>query len=200
MKKASLIFVFCLALGAAIAQKRFTDSIAIARNGLTQKSMLVLGSWAVANITSGLIIAGSTKGEARYFWLMNSYWNFFNLGLAGLGYLRTLKPIREGQGFAANELAQQSIEKLYVLNLGLDLVYITGGFYLREHGLTQTKQTDQDTFRGYGSSLILQGGFLLIMDCVMYSLHHKNSRLMNNKLQQLELGAGPGGLAIRYSF
>ena len=103
-------------------------------------------------------------------------------------------------GLADNFSAQQSIEKLYVFNLGLDLVYITGGFYLRERGNSQTKAGSRDQFKGYGTSIAIQGGFLLLMDGVMIMLHHKNTIRLNNKVRQIELNAGPGGLGMVYHF
>jgi hypothetical protein len=199
MRNTLLSLAFLLLASSSIAQRSLSDSVAEYRRGLTQKAMITLGAWSVANIASGLIIGTSTTGEAKYFWLMNSYWNFFNLGLAGLGYAGTLK-MPGGLGFAGNLEAQHAIEKLYIFNGGLDLVYITGGFYLREHGLREAKQKDRDMFRGFGSSIILQGAYLLLMDCTMYALHHKNTRRLTHKLRQIELGAGPGGFAIRYTF
>ncbi|MFI5153250.1 MAG: DUF6992 family protein, partial [Chitinophagales bacterium] len=58
------------------AQSNFNDSISIARNKLTQKAMIVLGSWSVMNISTGFILANQTSGETEYFWRMNAYWNF----------------------------------------------------------------------------------------------------------------------------
>ena len=58
----------------------------------------------------------------------------------------------------------------------------------------------QDQFKGYGTSIIVQGGFLLLMDGIVLSLHHKNSVRLNSKIKNLELNAGPGGFGLRYSF
>jgi hypothetical protein len=99
-----------------------------------------------------------------------------------------------------NLSAQEAIEKLYVLNLGLDLVYITGGFYLRERGNNQEKQNSRDQFKGYGTSIVIQGGFLLLMDAVMISLHHKNTVRLNDKIRRLELNTSSGGLGMIYHF
>jgi hypothetical protein len=98
-----------------------------------------------------------------------------------------------------NERAQLSIEKTYVLNFGLDLVYITGGFYLRERGNTETRPDSRDQYKGYGTSVILQGGFLLLMDGVMIALHHRNSNRLNDHLRRLELVSGADGLGVAYS-
>jgi len=90
--------------------------------------------------------------------------------------------------------------KLYAFNFGLDLAYIAAGFFLREKGVNETNLKSQDQLKGYGSSIILQGGFLLLMDGVMIWVHHKNSVRLNNKLRGLDLAMGPGGLGLRYSF
>jgi hypothetical protein len=200
MKRLFFLIVLIFTAGLALSQSSFNDSLAQSRNRITQKAMLTLGAWATANIASGFIIASQTQGEAKYAWRMNAYWNFINLGLAGMGYINARKSMMKKFGLADNLTAQQSIEKLYVFNLGLDLVYITGGFYLRERGNSQNKINSRDQFKGYGTSIAIQGGFLLLMDGVMIMLHHKNTIRLNNKIRQIELNAGPGGLGMVYHF
>ena len=200
MKKLFFLTVLALSAATAISQPAFNDSLAQSRNRITQKAMLTLGAWATANIASGFIIAAQTQGEAKYVWRMNAYWNFINLGLAGMGYINARKAMLKKYSLSDNLIAQQSIEKLYVFNLGLDLVYITGGFYLRERGNAQTKPGRRDQYTGYGTSIAIQGGYLLLMDGVMILLHHKNTLRLNNKIRQLELNAGPGGLGMIYHF
>lgn len=200
MKRLIFSALFIITLSSALGQFSFNDSLARSRNRTTQNAMVTLGAWATANIASGFIIASQTQGEAKYVWRMNAYWNFINLGLAGMGYLNARKSILKKFGLADNLTAQQSIEKLYVFNLGLDLVYITGGFYLRERGNSQTKINSRDQFKGYGTSIAIQGGFLLLMDGVMIMLHHKNTVRLNSRIRRLELNAGPGGLGMVYRF
>jgi hypothetical protein len=188
---------FC---SSALAQMNFNDSISLSRNRITEKAMITLGSWAAVNIASGFIIAGQTQGEAKYFWQMNAYWNLVNGGLAVMGYMGARKAMARKFGFADNEAAQQSIEKLYAFNFGLDLAYIAAGFFLREKGKTTVSQKSRDQLTGYGTSIAVQGGFLLLMDGIVLSLHHKNSVRLNKKLKSLELGAGPNGLGLSYVF
>ena len=195
------ILIICLLLsGSALSQQSFNDSIAISRNSITEKAMITLGSWAAVNIASGFIIAGQTQGESKYFWQMNAYWNLINGGLAIMGYINVRKAMARKYGFAENESAQLSMEKLYAFNFGLDLAYIAAGFYLRERGVNNMNLKSKEQFTGYGKSIIVQGGFLLIMDGIVLSLHHKNSIRLNKKLKGLELGAGPNGLGLSYSF
>lgn len=200
MKKLFFLLIclsFCLL---ASAQQNFNDSIANNRNRITEKAMVILGSWAAINIASGFIIAGQTQGETKYVWQMNAYWNLVNGALAVMGYIGVRKAMARKFGFAENLAAQQSIEKLYAFNFGLDLAYIAGGFYLREKGANTTNIKSRDQLKGYGTSILIQGGFLLLMDGIVLSLHHKNSVRLNNKIKSLELGAGPNGLGLTYTF
>lgn len=200
MKRINALVIILFLFLSADAQLHFNDSIAYSRNRTTEKAMIVLGSWAALNIASGFIIAGQTQGEAKYFWRMNAYWNLVNGGLAVMGYIGARKAMARKYDLAGNEKAQLSMEKLYAFNLGLDLAYITGGFFLREKGSNTSNLKSQDQLKGYGTSIIVQGGFLLLMDGVMIMLHHKNSIRLNNKLKNLETGIGPEGLGLTYTF
>lgn len=182
------------------AQTGFNDSLAQSRNTLNRHAMLALGSFAVVNIATGFAIGAGSGGPAKYFWNMNGYWNLVNLGIATIGYLGATKALRRKYTLAENEAAQLSIEKLYVFNFGLDLVYITGGFYLKQRGYTETSTKSRDQYNGYGTSIAVQGGFLLILDATMIALHHRNSVRLNKKLQGLALEPGPLGFALCYTF
>jgi hypothetical protein len=194
-----LIVMICALRGAAQTMS-FNDSLSLSRNAITRSDMVGLGSFAVANIISGFAIGAATTGETRYFWRMNGYWNIVNLGVAGLGYLGANKAFKRTYTLAQNEAAQLAVEKTYVLNFGLDMVYITGGFYLRERGNSETNPDSRNQYKGYGTSISVQGGFLLLMDGVMVLLHHKNSIRLNKRLTQLALSSAPGGVGLSYSF
>jgi hypothetical protein len=200
LNKILFFLLFLFFFKPASSQRTFNDSIAISRNQITKTAMITLGSWAAVNIVSGFIVAGQTSGEAKYFWKMNAYWNLVNGGLAIMGYLGVRKAMAKKFGFSENESAQLSMEKLYAFNLGLDLAYIATGFFLREKGTNTTNMKSRDQLRGYGTSIIVQGGFLLIMDAIVLSLHHKNSVRLNNKLKNLELNAGANGIGLLYKF
>jgi hypothetical protein len=200
INKICLFLIFLLYSATVQSQQAFNDSITNSRNRITKTAMITLGSWAAANITTGFIVAGQTQGEAKYFWKMNAYFNLVNGGLAVMGYLGVRKAMAKKYGFSENESAQLSIEKLYIFNFGLDLAYIATGFFIREKGMNSSNIKTQDQLKGYGTSVIVQGGFLLLMDGIVLSLHHKNSVRLNNKLKNLELNAGQNGFGLRYSF
>jgi len=59
-------------------------------------------------------------------------------------------------------------ENLYLINAGLDVLYIGGGFLMRH--LANRSVKSYDLLRGYGNAVILQGAFLLVFDAVMYGV------------------------------
>lgn len=65
--------------------------------------------------------------------------------------------------------------KKYLINGGLDLLYIGTGFALKN--ITTSKEKTKHQLTGYGNSLILQGGFLLVFDAVMYFI--QDTRINN---------------------
>lgn len=154
-----------------------------------QKGMIILGSWAVGNMVWGGIGASQTSGQTKAFHQMNLYWNSVNLIIAGVGYWQATKE-NPGTDFWATMEAQQSIEKILLFNAGLDLAYIAGGFYLKERGL----RNEKDQLIGFGKSVILQGGFLLAFDAVMYGFHQTHSKELQEIMQNISLG--PTGFSM----
>jgi hypothetical protein len=166
----------------ASAQLSFSDSISISRNRITRTAMITLGSWAAANIGSGFIVAGQTSGITKYTWQMNGYWNFINLGLAGMGYIRAMRESTKSTTLLDNYEAQNRLEKIYYLNFGLDFGYIGAGFYLRQKGIDGNNLRTSNQFRGYGTSIVIQGAFLLLMDGTMILLHSRNTRKVSARM------------------
>jgi len=141
----------------------------------TKTAMVVLGGWGAANIAAGLIGRSQTTGEARYFHEMNAIWGAVNLGIATASYLgnRKLNPGKYNWQESLHE--QRKIEKIYLINGGLDLAYIGTGIFLQERGRNRQK----DQLKGYGTSLITQGAFLLLYDGVNYMIHrHHRKKLV----------------------
>jgi hypothetical protein len=195
MKK--ILFVFMLVCSLKVwAQPGFQDSVANARVKLQTNNMWVLGAWAGANIIQGSISASNTTGSDHYFHQMNVYWNIANLAVAGLGMLAAKKQLAAEHTFAGNLKEQHKIESLLLLNMGLDVGYITTGLYLKERG----NRLNLNQPSGYGSSLLLQGGFLLIFDIIQYAGHRRNGKLLEKKLSDWQLGPAGNGLGLTYRF
>lgn len=157
----------------------------------TKTAMLVLGGWGVANIAAGLIGNSQSTDQTKYFHQMNAIWGAVNLGIAAASYFGKRRLDLDQEGTLKE---QRKIEKIYLINGGLDLAYIAGGLLLREHGKNKLPGKDQDKWKGYGTSIIGQGVFLLLYDGVNYAIHRQH----RNKMMQLSVM--PGGVALGYTF
>ena len=95
---------------------------------------------------------------------MNLAWNSVNLVIAGFGYYNALNA---GSDLTLLETfaEQKGIENILLLNAGLDVGYMLGGLYLLERSKNVGKR--QDILKGFGQSIILQGGFLFAFDVIM---------------------------------
>lgn len=158
------------------------------RTQIDKGLMIGLGSWATSNfIVSGIGWATVPKSEAYYFHQMNVLWNTVNLGLAIPGYF---KAKNDNRALTLNETKkiQRKTENIFLLNTGLDVVYISSGFLLRNSA--QSNLSQKNRLNGFGSSLILQGGFLFLFDLTAYAIHkyHANKFLNNLELSPNGLG------------
>jgi len=110
---------------------------------------------------------------------MNALWNTVNLGIAGLGLAGSLRAV-PGQDLYESIDAQYGLEKALLFNAGLDIAYIMTGLYLAQ--LSRSAGDQSERLQGYGESLILQGGFLLGFDLVVYLAQRRGRRLIREAL------------------
>jgi len=167
------------------------DLAAMQRTG-----MIVLGSWAVGNMAIGGIGMTQTQGVPHYFHQMNLLWNTVNLGIAVGGYLgaSSMEPVLGSAG-VLDEYNQFS--KILLLNTGLDVAYVMTGLYLRERSGNVNKHTRR--LKGYGNSLILQGGFLLAFDLVLVLINEQAIREILTA-GSFQVAMTPAGVGLRLSF
>lgn len=172
------------------------DSLAYARIKLVRNNMHVRGAWAGANIVQGIISSSNTTGPEKHMHQMNAYWNTANLTIAGMGLLRARQQLKRSYDRELNLKEQYRLEKILLLSVGLDLGYVTTGLYLKERGMRK----GNDQTQGYGTSLILQGAFLLALDIIQYGQHRKNTKCQEKFQEQLQVGTTPHGLGLTYRF
>lgn len=143
-----------------------------ARELLAERGMGVLGAWALLNLlVSGYhVMHADPRSEARYFHLMNVGWAFVNTALAVWGLLRANPNHIAGLPLADSLAAQFTFEKILLFNAGLDVAYICCGSWLRARAATTIPP---EKLLGYGRSLWVQGGFLLLFDLGFYLLYHR---------------------------
>ncbi|PKP50010.1 MAG: hypothetical protein CVT92_14790 [Bacteroidetes bacterium HGW-Bacteroidetes-1] len=107
---------------------------------------------------------------------MNVAWNIINIGIAGYALYQ----------FANNNQAllmdserwseHLRIKNLYLINAGLDVLYVVAGSFLWARSVKSEK--NRDRLKGFGQAIVLQGGFLLIFDLVMYGLQSNSERIL----------------------
>jgi len=187
-----LLLASVMVTGKMYAQSFDDRSFGVHQQQLQRRGMLVLGGWAGGNIIYSAASLGKSSGSERSFHQMNLAWGGINLGLATLGYLHARKPA--GYGYAFLLRKQQSIEKTFLFNAGLDIAYMATGFYLKERARRNDEHSDRN--RGFGNSLLLQGGGLLLFDGVMYLVHRAHGRALLMAAERLQVRAGPGGISL----
>ncbi|OIP83146.1 MAG: hypothetical protein AUK44_06065 [Porphyromonadaceae bacterium CG2_30_38_12] len=135
-----------------------------------QSGMIVLGSWALLNMTVGAYGWAKQTGEDKYFHQMNFFWNTVNISIAGVAIYQNIAT--DSVIYTANEMLQKHIstEKILLINAGLDVVYVGTGFVLR--ALSNKSVSKKIVLAGYGKSLLLQGAFLFLFDATMYAVMH----------------------------
>jgi hypothetical protein len=165
--------------GTAASEEITREDLDERRNRINAAGMLTLGSWAFANIGVNTALYFATEEDTRYFYEMNVLWNVVNLGIAGLGYWGSVRAEPNEDLFGSVD-AQYGLEKALLLNAGLDTAYMMTGLFLMEYA--ENGSSNQARFRGYGQSLLLQGGFLLVFDLVMYAVQRRSRSLLETLL------------------
>ena len=170
-----LLFTLTLLLKLSFAQtdpiiKQFDNR----KNTINHNGMIVLTSWASANIIgSGIAYSLTKSNEEKEFHLMNASWGIVNLGIALPGLLSKQKTSATIYDLQKN---QTKIEKLFLANAILDVAYISGGFYLKEYSKNQPDIKKQERFNGFGNSVIIQGAGLMVFDLAMTILNNRNRK------------------------
>lgn len=146
-----------------------------ARELLAERGMAVLGAWALLNLlVSGYRVNESgARTEAYYFHQMNLGWNFVNVVLAVWGILQAHPNQVAGLTLPDSLTAQFNFEKILLFNAGLDVAYVCIGSWLRARAATAAQLPQR--LRGFGRSLWLQGGFLLVFDLGFYFVYHQQA-------------------------
>ncbi len=199
MKK---IFSFALLLQITFfstlkAQNPDLDEISRKSIEVNKKGMMVLGSWAVANIGTGIYGALANEGPNKYFYEMNAIWNGVNLGLAGFSLLGYANTSFENTTLADLVKQQHGSETAFIVNAGLDVGYMAFGLYLRELSLNDPDNAAR--WKGYGNSILLQGGFLFVFDVVMYGLQRSRTKQYVYPLLE-NVSISPTGMSFKYTF
>lgn len=192
MKKQIATACICILSVAAFAQQTELTAFNKERERISRTGLKVLAGYSAANIIYCSIAAGQATGSNKYFNEMNAIWNGITLGIAGLGYLTAKKA--GVLTYSESLKKQQGVEKLFLFNAGLDVAYIAGGAYLKERSKTTNKNPSR--LKGYGESVMLQGGVLLLFDGIMYAIHNKHGKGLYKLADNIKLAATENGIGL----
>ena len=161
----AILLLFTVYTAVAMAQDG-QKSFAEGSMAINNRGMYVLGGWAVTNIAAGAYGWASYDGQSRYFSQMNLFWNVINLSIAGIALFSNLSTDLSLTGSEEMLTKHLKTEKIFLINSALDVGYMGAGFLMRH--LSANTEKRGEMLKGYGNSVILQGGFLLVFDMLMY--------------------------------
>lgn len=191
--KQTIIFLFCISLSVTAFSQVGLPQFNIERLKITRTGMEVLGSWGAANLISGGIGLATANGEAKYFHQMNLIWGVTNFVIAGTTFL-SLRKRPTDISLSESVKQQVGIEKTFLINGGLDLVYISAGVYCLEKA---NNSSNRDKYKGYGNSLLLQGGGLLLFDAFMYFINTNHGKQLYKLLDKVQFSGNSVGFVWR---
>jgi hypothetical protein len=121
-----------------------------------------LAGWAVASVAVGSALALVARGrdsEASQrlagFARQNVAWGAIDLAIAGAGLQSERQPVPDPAD------AARSLRRLLLVNAALDVGYVAAGVALVRAGRVRGRDSVGD-----GLAVVLQGGFLLVLDLV----------------------------------
>lgn len=183
----NILLVACLITKLSKAQDIGNElaNIQTRHSNMAKTSMISLNTWAIGNITYGTIASFNSNGEAKYFHQMNAIWNIVNLGIGIPGIIGAYK---KNEPKTLKELYdyQHKIEKVYLINTGLDVAYVAGGLAIRNFGNSRTGEA-RLRLKGYGNSLMMQGGYLLLHDIAMLIMYKSNTKLLDAQWKNVKI-------------
>ena len=147
----------------------------------TTPAMGVLLGWSALNMTTGAIGRARHDGRKGYYHEMNLAWNVVNAAIGAAGLLQARRQEAPSDPQSALR-SSHGREKLFLVNLGLNVAYVATGFALRERG----QRLDDERLQGYGPSLMLQGAFLFGFDATLYVLQRRHTRTIDEPIPPSE--------------
>lgn len=166
------------------------------RKNIGSASMAVLGGYAIGNLAIGIPNAIQLSGKDKYFNEMNCYWNVVNLGIGIGGYIGNQGKNTQGLTLEQSLAEQSKTMKIYGINAGLDVLYIGSGWALMAFANKAPKA--EQRLLGFGESLLVQGGFLLLYDSTMLLIHGLHGKKIHKK--ETGLSFSNQGIGVQYRF
>jgi hypothetical protein len=177
----------------SFAQQAELDEYNAQRVKISRGGLYNLAGWSALNFAVSGIGWATTEGATREFHRANVTWNMVNAGIAIPGLISSYRKSSAGLSLSDTHKEQRKAEGAYLINGILDASYMGIGLFLLERSKSTTK--DANRMKGWGNALLLQGGFLLLTDIVMYSWQAAHA---NRKLGKIDHSIGFSGNGFGY--
>jgi hypothetical protein len=192
-----LLIISCHAFAQQDSLKKYNAD----RVRITSDGMEYLGGWGILNLGTGAYLnwgtgsktitvtvdgnlvperISSLSPELKYFGQMNTIWGAADFLTALLSYTGMQNSKNKKLTAAQSSEAQERIQKIFKVNMYLDVVYLGAGTYLKLVGDSR----NSPIMKGYGESVLLQGGFLLLFDGLMLHAEKTQGNKLRNFLEK----------------
>ena len=195
MKFLQAIVVILLSFATQAQEISFT-TLNNKRISTNKTGMAILGTWGVVNSAAGAagyFIAGNK--EAKAFHGMNAIWGATNALIAMGGYAGARREAKEERSFSDGLQRYESVKRLYLVNAGLDVLYIGTGALL---ALEADRFNQPEMWRGFGKSFVVQGAALLLFDGIMFAAHQRQNKDWYRLLSGIKVT--PNGIGYSHVF
>lgn len=212
---ATLVVVFCCTAAPALAapetpsapesapfqvpggspeRERFLQELNAERIEMNRMAVWALTGWTVLNLSVGSVGYFTASDPAwRGFHQMNALFNVPVLGVALVSF--AVLAAQDPERLDLRESLRRSglLARGLLVGISLDVASGLLGLYFRERGL----RVGSERLVGWGSSLLLQGGFLLLFDTALLLL---NTRYDARLLPLVDVSGRGAGLALAVRF
>ena len=167
--KATIFIILTFFYSFSHSQSKELDSLLIHNDFFQNQhaSLSLLSGWSVANLALSPLSANNIfkpVSQNDHFHQMNFMFNVVNIAIAGFAHYEVNRRSKLSWSLSSIEQQRSKARTNIKINMGLDLSYVIGGLLLNNISTNNSNNVNQ--FKGYGSSLIVQGAYLLIYDAI----------------------------------
>lgn len=174
-----LVIALCFLHIASMAYSQDSLSVRLdkQRRKINLNGMLVSGAWSLANAGwSTYSLFQENDLQTKSFHQMNVSWSAINLVVFGLGARKSYSKKNYPANLTEALKIHSKNRKIFKVNALLDIFYIASGAGMILFSNSKSEETNQK-LQGFGTSILIQGTYLLGFDSFMYFKLKKRNRL-----------------------
>jgi uncharacterized protein DUF6992 len=176
--------------GGSPERERFLRDLNAERIELNRRALWMLTGWTVLNMGVGTVgYFAASDPTWRGFHQMNALFNVPVLGIALTSFAVLAAQDPERLDLRQSLFRSELLSRGLLVGITLDVATGLAGLYLHERGL----HVGSERLVGWGSSLLLQGSFLLLFDSALFVL---NTRYDARLLPLVDTSGRGAGLAF----